>query len=283
MPLVAHLSDTHFGAERPEVVDDILRCLHLLRPDVIVLSGAITQRARASEFRRAGAFVDRLPPCKRLILPGNHDLPLNPLSRALWPLGRFRNTFGSQLEPSLDIPELLVICVNTTRGWRHKHGVVSPTQIAHVADRLRQSPPEQLKVVVTHQPAAVSRELDEPDRLRGGPRAVQAWREAGADLILGGHIHLPYMLPMLAEPPDSGRGPVWVVNAGTAVSRRVRYEAGNSFNLIRSLHTNDLGERLCTVERWDHEPGQGFTPTRVHELDLPGAAHRAREPARAAG
>ncbi|HIV71269.1 MAG TPA: metallophosphoesterase [Candidatus Aquabacterium excrementipullorum] len=269
MPLVAHLSDMHFGTELPEVVDDILRCLHLLRPDVIVLSGDITQRARASEFRKAREFVDRLPPGKRLILPGNHDLPLNPLSRALWPLGRFRNTFGSQLEPSLDTPELLIVCVNTTRGWRHKNGEVSPTQIAAVADRLRQGPPEQLKVVVTHQPAAVSRELDEPDRLRRGPRAVQAWRAAGADLILGGHIHLPYMLPVLAEPPHSGREPVWVVNAGTAVSRRVRYEAGNSFNLIRALHVNDLGERLCTVERWDHQSGRGFSPSRVHELELP--------------
>lgn len=269
MPLVAHLSDMHFGTELPEVVDDILSCLHLLRPDVIVLSGDITQRARAGEFRKAREFVDRLPPGKRLILPGNHDLPLNPLSRMLWPLGRFRNTFGSQLEPSLDTPELLVICVNTTRGWRHKNGEVSPTQISAVADRLRQGPPEQLKVVVTHQPAAVSRELDEPDRLRRGPRAVHAWREAGADLILGGHIHLPYMLPVLAEPPGSGREPVWVVNAGTAVSRRVRFEAGNSFNLIRALHAGDLGERLCTVERWDHHPGQGFTPTRVHELELP--------------
>ncbi|RRS03409.1 metallophosphoesterase [Aquabacterium soli] len=269
MPLVAHLSDTHFGTEQPEVVDDILRCLHLLRPEVIVLSGDITQRARASEFRRARAFVDQLPPGKRLILPGNHDLPLNPLSRVLWPLGRFRNTFGPQLEPSLDTPELLIVCVNTTRGWRHKHGEVSPTQIGAVADRLRQGPPEQLKIVVTHQPVQVSRELDEPDRLRRGPRALQAWREAGADLVLGGHIHLPYMLPVLAEGASEGRGPVWVVNAGTAVSRRVRFEAGNSFNLIRPLHYSDRGERLCTVERWDHHPGEGFTPARVHELELP--------------
>jgi 3',5'-cyclic AMP phosphodiesterase CpdA len=104
-----------------------------------------------------------------------------------------------------------------------------------------------------HHPIAVPRAEDEHDLLRGGQAALQRWAAAGADLVLGGHIHLPYVmaLPGLARP-------VWAVQAGTAVSRRVRDGMPNSVNIVR--RDDAAAARSCRIERWDCGPeGPAFT------------------------
>lgn len=267
--LIAHLSDLHFGCEHPEVVTAALERLRELKPDVVVLSGDITQRAKPEEYARARAFLAELPAARHLVIPGNHDLPLtNPLARMVSPLGRFRYTFGSEVTPVLDRPEVLIVTLNTTRPWRHKNGQVSPAQIERVRRCLQEGPAGRLRIVVAHHPAAVIRRQDVPDRLRGASDALGAWRQAGCDLVLGGHIHLPYITPWPEEtPPLAENSPVWVVQAGTAVSRRVRYEAGNSFNLIRALPPRNT-DRWCVVERWDHRPRDGFVLSLSKPLTL---------------
>ena len=118
--------------------------------------------------------------------------------------------------------------VKTTRRWRHKNGAVSARQIDRVAARLQQATPEQLRIVVVHQPVAVQQAKDAHDRLRNCDRALERWAAAGCDLVLGGHIHLPYVI----ELPNFVR-PIWAVQAGTALSSRVRGGIPNSVNLLR--------------------------------------------------
>ena len=57
MSVVLHVSDPHFGTEVPEVVEALARLAGQLRPDLVVLSGDITQRARAAQFQAARAFI----------------------------------------------------------------------------------------------------------------------------------------------------------------------------------------------------------------------------------
>lgn len=259
MATLLHLSDPHFGTERPAVVEALLRCVALQGISVVVISGDITQRARAAQFSRARAFVDRLqtlaPDAPILVLPGNHDIPLfNLAARLVQPFAGFQRAFGTQLEPSYEDADIQIQLVNTVSRWRHTDGVARAGQVARVERRLAQARPGQLRVVVTHQPAAVVRAADAPDLLRGHAEAVRRWARAGADLLLGGHIHLPYIHAPCA--PDPAAGAMWVVQAGTAVSSRIRHEAGNSFNLIRygeSARRADRNQiRGCMVERWDY-------------------------------
>ncbi|QDF95227.1 DNA repair exonuclease [Azoarcus sp. DD4] len=252
MAVLLHLSDTHFGTERTRVVEALLRCLARQTVDVAVMSGDITQRARPAEFRLARAFVDRLrallPAVPLLVLPGNHDIPLFDLRRRLFrPFGSFRRTFGEALEPEYEDDSLQLQLVNTVTRWRHTAGVVDADQIERVAHRLAAARPGQLRVVVTHQPLAVTRGADAADLARGHAAAIQRWGLAGADLLLGGHIHLPYVQPLTVADTLGPVRRLWVVQAGTAVSRRIRHEAGNSFNLIRH------GAGACVVERWDYQ------------------------------
>lgn len=253
MSLVLHISDTHFGTEQPPVVQALLALAHERKPDLIVLSGDVTQRARRAQFDAARTTLDALgAPC--MVLPGNHDIPLYNLPvRLLRPYGGFERVFGKTLEPVVRRPDLLVIGVNTTRPERHIDGEVSSGQIERVAHELRQASPMQLRVVVTHQPAAVLRDEDEHDRLRNADNALQAWSAAGADLVLGGHIHLPYVVELTGGPRPTPR-PMWCVQAGTAVSERVRWGTSNSLNLIH-WHPHAQGQaRTCKVERCDYDP-----------------------------
>src|SRR5690606_29906870 len=135
------------------------------------------------------------------------------------PYRNYRAAFGDELAPVLDTPQLLVVSVNSTRPGRHKHGEVGAREIEQVRARLGRARPGQLRVVMLHHPVRAAHASDEKNLLVGRAQAVPAWLGAGADLILGGHIHLPYVLPLEA---DGGARRGWAVQAGTAISRRVR-------------------------------------------------------------
>jgi hypothetical protein len=184
-----------------------------------------------------------------LAIPGNHDIALFDLwSRLRQPYARYAAAFGSELEPVHASAGFLLIGVNTTRAWRHKNGEVSAAQIERVARRLASARPPQLRVVVVHQPAAVPHAGERPNLLRGHAAATRAWSAAGADLVMGGHIHLPYTLPL----PGLAR-PLWMVQAGTTLSTRLRGTSPNSFNRLK-LHPGD--EKQVCVERWDLSAGR---------------------------
>ncbi|KFN50363.1 metallophosphoesterase family protein [Arenimonas composti] len=265
MSLLLHVSDTHFGTEQPEVVEAVVALAQQRRPDVLVLSGDLTQRARRRQFAAALRFCERLAVPRWLVLPGNHDIPLfDVFTRAFAPYRGFVRRFGADFAPELDLDDVLVIGVNTTRRYRHKHGEVSAAQVAAVAARLRAARPEQVRIVVTHQPVDLPPERDPKNLLRGRERAVPAWVEAGADLVLGGHIHWPFVRPLSASFPQLRRS-AWAVSAGTAVSSRVRMQVGNSLNLI-TTH----GDGRVVVERFDFRAGAGFGVVDRHDLQTAG-------------
>lgn len=257
--VLLHLSDLHFGTEQPAVVQALLAVAQRLAPEAIIVSGDVTQRARAGQFAAARAFFEALPAVPLLIVPGNHDIALfNLAERLLRPYAAYTQAFGrwGAIERTWASPHWQVTTVNTTRRWRHQQGQISPRQIARVAAALHRATPEQARLVVVHQPLAAA--ASEQRNLLRGPReqALARWAEAGADLVVGGHIHRPYVLPLagLARP-------LAVAQAGSAVSRRVRHAAGNSFNVYRHLGP------LLQAERWDYASGD-FACVQQTELAL---------------
>lgn len=73
-----------------------------------------------------------------------------------------------------------------------------------------------------------------------GPRPARTWWS-------GGHIHLPFVLPLHERWTGLQRA-LWAVQAGTAVSDRVRAAVSNSVNVIRVV----AKPRRGVIERWDH-------------------------------
>ena len=266
MSILLHISDTHFGTEQPAVVAALKVLARERLPDILVFSGDITQRARPSEFESARRLCDEMGIHPMMALPGNHDIPLlDVVSRVMQPYRNYLRAFGPRLQPTLETDDFLVIGVNTTRPSRHKNGEVSPDQVHRVVGQLQAARPRQLRVVVTHQPAAVVRPEDEHDRLRGAARALQEWSRAGADLVLGGHIHLPYVADLRAMHEPTPR-PMWCVQAGTAVSTRIRHGTCNSVNLIHWNGAPRGQPRRCRVERCDYSAEKGWFETATDEV-----------------
>jgi hypothetical protein len=101
--------------------------------------------------------------------------------------------------------------------------------------------------------------------VHGHEPAVRAWAQSGVDVIMGGHIHLPYVRPLSERFGDLSRR-IWAVQAGTAVSHRVRHSAPNSVNVLRAVSKAPL---TCEVERWDfHAASAEFTLVERHRLDI---------------
>lgn len=248
MSTLLQISDAHFGTEQELVVSALRALSEHLEPELVVFSGDITQRARRAQFEAGRQFAQALR--RPLVaIPGNHDIPLyNIFARMFWPYGNYVRAFGSELEPEFESEGMLVVCTNTTRPRRHKDGEISPEQIARVSDRLQRSSAQQMRIVVTHQPVHVIREEDEENLLHGHEAAVRAWSQAGADIVMGGHIHLPYVRPLSDRFQKLSRK-IWCVQAGTATSWRIRGQIPNSVNVLKHAP----GELVASVERWDFE------------------------------
>jgi len=208
---------------------------------------------------------------RALVLPGNHDIPLfNLAARLFAPYANHRRVFGDNLEPEFEANDMLVVTVNTTRRLRHENGVVSSRQIDRVARRLEHASREQVRVVVTHQPVAVTKPEDRKNLLVNHRAAIQAWAEAGADVVLGGHIHLPFVRSLHDAYAGCPRT-TWAVQAGTAVSSRLRAGHPNSVNVLRVGEADD--GRTCQAERWDHSAAdKAFVCAKVLQLPLASAA-----------
>src|SRR5436190_9638014 len=109
MRTIAQISDIHFGKIDPTVVEALIADIRSQQPSLVVISGDFTQRARAGQYRRAAAFVSRLPR-PQLFVPGNHDIPLFDLvSRFFTPLRNYKKFITTDLRPLFRDEELLVI------------------------------------------------------------------------------------------------------------------------------------------------------------------------------
>ena len=241
MSRIVHLSDLHFGTESPVVLAALEDAVRFLAPDVVVVSGDLTQRARRTEFAAARRFVEALPG-RHVVVPGNHDIPLfNPVARALWPFRRYQEAFGPSGTRLVEHGSLRLVTVNSVRRERHADGRVTRARRLAVAALARAAPPGATTVVVAHHPLGTTRADGSP---REDRRTLEHWRRAGVRLVLSGHEHRAFLRPGgegrergAAEGGADGAataapGELWVLNAGTALSRRLRHARPNSFNVI---------------------------------------------------
>ena len=243
MRTVAHLSDLHFGADDPVVVDALIHCIRALQPHVVAVSGDLTQRARVSQFRRARAFLDALP-FARVVVPGNHDVPLyNLFSRFGDPLRGFRRHISPQRSPLFVDSEVALIGADTTRSFTVKDGGLTSRDVADLVALLQDLPTDLVKIIVCHHPfdapATRTARLTVPAADR---EALSTLVAAGADIFLTGHLHLSHVCHTATRYFAQGCAAI-AVEAGSATSTRRRGES-NSFNFLRIEGIRVVVERL---------------------------------------
>src|SRR5690348_10492741 len=170
MPRILHLSDLHFGAHDQRLVDAVYREADALNPDVVVVSGDFTQRARTEEFREACHFLEQLRESGHEVIgvPGNHDVPLyDVLRRFLSPLARYRRFIDETLCPFVELPGVAVLGINTARSLTFKDGRINRDQVDFIRETFARTPSEAVRVLITHHPLFALKVGDEVERAIG--------------------------------------------------------------------------------------------------------------------
>lgn len=246
MRTVVHVSDLHFGRVDPELLAPLRSAIARQRPDVLVVSGDLTQRARRAQFAAAHAFLAELPQ-PQIVVPGNHDVPLyDVVRRFLSPLKRFRRRIEADEFPYYEDAEIAAIGLNTARSLTFKGGRVNRDQVAEVERRFHGLPEPVTRIVVSHHPFDLPEDADAGDLVGRADMAMQAFAGCGVDVFLSGHLHTTHVGNTARRYRIEGYAAL-AVQAGTATSTRERGEA-NAFNLLR------IGSHSLGLETWSWRP-----------------------------
>lgn len=250
MTRLIHLTDLHFGLHHHDLVEPLRKAILANKPDVIVISGDLTQRARVGQFRQAMAFVKGLG-LDYMVIPGNHDIPFyNLFLRVLDPFAPYRKDASANLNPMMQIGQLCLYGINTVDPFRWRGGVARKAEIAHICQALRNSPAEVTNILVCHHP------LQEPEgfqrnETRHSDLAMDMLAEAGLDVVLSGHLH--HWTTGLGLDGGAAK-PIFQMQTGTALCAR-QGEHDHGFAVM------DFERDRLTVTPWIVDAGAGqFCP-----------------------
>jgi 3',5'-cyclic AMP phosphodiesterase CpdA len=276
MLTILHGSDLQSGRPyRPGAAAAFARLAGELSPDVIVISGDLTQRAKAREFRTVRGLLSELPRVPVVVTPGNHDVPLFRFwERLLNPYRNWRRFVAPDLDTVTSVPGATLVALNTSAPRRAiVNGRVDAAQVALARRTFEQSPAGHARILVLHHHV-----VPVPGRVGGSPLPgadglLRAFEEMGADLVLGGHVHQT-RVTWSSEAPVGGHARIPVVSSGTTTSGRGRgVELGrNSLNVVR------IDEGMVEVTPYLLEDGATrFEPNQP--VRFPRGVDRARFPA----
>lgn len=259
MRTIVHLSDLHFGRVDQALLRPLAALVHRLAPDLTVISGDFTQRARRSEFAAARDWLATLPQ-PQMAVPGNHDIALyNVFSRFFWPLRNYRRYISENLCPVFSDDEIFVTGMNTARSMTFKDGRISHEQIDRIKIQMAAVDDRLTKIVVTHHPFDLPPNFHKSDLVGRAALGMTLFSTSGVDLLLAGHMHVSTSVASATRYQITDYAAL-AVQAGTATSVRGRGEA-NSFNLLK------IASSEITVLRYAWDAGRSdFLVAEQHDF-----------------
>jgi 3',5'-cyclic AMP phosphodiesterase CpdA len=265
---ILHISDLHFGpAYVPKIGEAVLRTAPELSPDLIVISGDLTQRAKRQQFAEAKQFIDRLPDVPYVVVPGNHDVPLyRVFERLLRPHAFYRKYISNQLNQVLRLDGATIVALDSTSPRRAiTNGRLHRDQLDFCGEVFEHAPPEAARIVVAHHHFAPAPDYLHDQTMPKAKRAIRRFIDLKVELILGGHLHRAYIGNSL----DFYRGNrgIVIVQCGTTTSRRGRGQERekNSFNLIK------IDSDMIDVTHYMYfDKEERFAPLSRHDFPRPG-------------
>jgi len=237
---ILHISDLHYGRVDESVESHFFAALEQLNPDLLIISGDLTQRAKRREFEQVEKFLNQLT-MPYFIIPGNHDLAVFRFyERLFYPWKKWERFIKNHLEPSMHFEDIAILGINTTKKLGSRFdltkGSINRRQNATMHQFFTQSDAT-FKILVAHHPFWLPSEHRHRDTIQGKERAIKTLNDTGVDLILGGHIHIPF-----AKLYNN----IIISHAGTTLSSRLKKSYGNSFNLI------EIVDNQITITLFEH-------------------------------
>ncbi|NOK59565.1 MAG: metallophosphoesterase [Chloroflexi bacterium AL-W] len=257
-----HISDLHAGRPfNPDVAVQVAREAHDIRPDLLVISGDFVQRADfVHQWQVITTFLKQLPE-PRLMIPGNHDVPLfHFFDRLFRPLRRYKRYISSDINPVFERPGLAVVGGNTAYGWTVDGGYVNPQQCTILEQIFNCYSDDVCKVAVLHHHVLNPPGCEGRHKIRNADEVVRLFDRCNVELLLCGHIHVSYVGTTLDVRPDMQQGTI-ICQSGTTTSHRGkgREQGQNSYNLI------EIADRVIRIEqRLYLEDVKHFIPVSEH-------------------
>lgn len=249
MTRIAHLTDLHFGMERTDLVPPLAEALRAAAPDLVVVSGDLSHRARRGQFRAGMGFLRGLG-LPFIVMPGNHDVPLfNLPARFLAPFGGWRWQVGHDLAPQAQVGSCRIVSANTADPFSWRRGVLRPGDQRRIASGLADAQ-DSLNILACHHP------LKEPPgfqrgETKGAAAALPDLARQGVHVVLSGHLH--HWEIGLGIAPDKPQ-PLLMIQTGTALCGR-QGETDHGFSLL------DIAGRDISVTPWmAEETGPRYIP-----------------------
>lgn len=250
---IIHISDLHFGMHNPEIIEPFFEDIALLKPEMIIISGDLTQRARPEQFQQLSGFLQRLP-VPQLIVPGNHDIPIyNLFSRFINPFKRYTDYISPQLEVSFSNHEVNILGVNSVTPYRMKDGALSHKTLELIKNYFS-ADTEQLNILFFHHNLKYFSGMHHP--LNNAEELIQYLKECPIHLVCTGHLH--YANLQIFNKNQGLR--CVLVHAGSAFCQRTA-NGKNSFYFINT-------DRLrCSID-WRVFANQGFLSHQIDTFDF---------------
>lgn len=220
---IIHITDLHFGTEREGSINLLLNAIHSIQPNIIVISGDFTQRAKEQQFLMAQQFIQALP-CKAICVPGNHDISLyNVVKRFLYPFTAYKKWINPMLYVQYQEGEIAILGINSVTPYKPMSGYVTDEQLKLVKDFFSQYN-KKIKIIVMHHNLIRS---ERHKIINDSEKIINVFAECGINLVLSGHIHATHIEKLRNNKQGQ---PMYVITAGTATSMRTIEP--NSFNVI---------------------------------------------------
>lgn len=224
-----HISDVHFGVEDRAALAEVADVVARERPDAVVCTGDLTQRAKHREYEAAAKWFESLG-VPVWLDPGNHDMPYyNPIERFIDPYRRYRR-LKDRVASSVASDDVVLVPLKTTvraqRRFPWSDGVVTRGALAKTLALLADLKEDPRTVIVTAHHPLLGPNDNERNATIGGDRAFAAIAAAGADAIISGHIHRPF-----DEVRTRGEQATRMIGAGT-LSTRLRHGAPPSYQTL---------------------------------------------------
>lgn len=239
MTRLIHLTDLHFGLHRQSLVQPLHTAIVSNAPDLVVVSGDLTHRAHAGQFRQAMAFLRDLS-VRVMVVPGNHDMPLfNLFARLLHPFGPYRAEVNRDLAPMLQVGRLRLFGINTADPFSRRGGVVRTDEIDRICRAMQDGPQDVTNILVCHHP------MEEPPgfergETRGARAAMDRLAASGLHMALSGHLHHWQAGLGISE---STTRKIFQMQTGTALCARAR-ERDHGFTVM------DVAADRVSVTPW---------------------------------
>lgn len=223
MKRIIHLSDLHFGTEREGLVDLLIKDVNEHHPDLIIVSGDLTQRARINQYQAANAFFSKLMQKNILCVPGNHDISLyNLIERIFYPFKKYKKWISSDICTFKYLDHIAILGINSVTPYKPMGGYITNSQFKLIENFFSQQSDSMLNMVVMHHNLIKSERhkiINEADKI------IDTFLEYNVKLVLSGHIHYSCI-----EEISRYEKSLFVITAGTPISTRTIQP--NSYNIL---------------------------------------------------